>query len=140
RHRARRRAGGRARLRRGRARRVDDRPRSRCQGRAGVRDSRSTRDLCDLTLGRDRRRAVRTDDGRRARSDALPGARGLMAARRVVPWVALAVVLLAVAVVLAWPGGARSAAERARDLETELRCPECQGLSVADSQAPTSRA
>ena len=32
------------------------------------------------------------------------------------------------------------AAARAHDLETEFKCPECQGLSVADSQAPTSRA
>jgi cytochrome c-type biogenesis protein CcmH len=49
------------------------------------------------------------------------------------------VVLVAVAVVL-WPHGGQSAAARAHSLETQLKCPECQGLSVADSQAPTSRA
>jgi cytochrome c-type biogenesis protein CcmH len=49
------------------------------------------------------------------------------------------VVLIALAVVL-WPSGSQSPAARAHDLETQLKCPECQGLSVADSQAPTSRA
>ncbi len=56
------------------------------------------------------------------------------------PWIALGlVVVIALAVVL-WPNGHQSAAARAHSLETELKCPECEGLSVADSQAPTSRA
>ena len=56
------------------------------------------------------------------------------------PWIALGlVVVIALAVVL-WPSGSQSPAARAHDLETQLKCPECQGLSVADSQAPTSRA
>ena len=60
--------------------------------------------------------------------------------RRWGPWVALGlVVVVAVAVVL-WPSGSQSPSARAHDLETQLKCPECQGLSVADSQAPTSRA
>jgi cytochrome c-type biogenesis protein CcmH len=60
--------------------------------------------------------------------------------RKWLPWVALGlVVLIALAVVL-WPNGSRSPAARAHELETQLKCPECQGLSVADSQAPTSRA
>ena len=60
--------------------------------------------------------------------------------RRWGPWIALGlVVVIALAVVL-WPSGDRSRPPRApHDLETELRCPECSGLSVADSQAPTSR-
>jgi cytochrome c-type biogenesis protein CcmH len=56
------------------------------------------------------------------------------------PWIALGVVVVIALAVVLWPGGSQSAAERAHDLETELKCPECQGLSVADSQAPTSRA
>ena len=60
--------------------------------------------------------------------------------RRWGAWVALGlVVVVAVAVVL-WPSGSQSPSARAHDLETQLKCPECQGLSVADSQAPTSRA
>jgi cytochrome c-type biogenesis protein CcmH len=60
--------------------------------------------------------------------------------RRWWPWFALAVVVAVVFAVLLWPSGDRSAAARAHDLATELRCPECQGLSVADSNAPTSKA
>jgi len=60
--------------------------------------------------------------------------------RRWGPWIALGVVVAIALAVVLWPHGAQSAAARAHDLETELKCPECQGLSVADSQAPTSRA
>jgi len=60
--------------------------------------------------------------------------------RRWGPWIALgAVVVVALAVVL-WPRHDSSPAARAASLEQELKCPECDGLSVADSQAPTSRA
>jgi cytochrome c-type biogenesis protein CcmH len=61
-------------------------------------------------------------------------------ARRFVPWLALGVLVVVVLAVAAWPSGHRTPAERAHDLELELKCPECQGLSVADSEAPTSRA
>ena len=60
--------------------------------------------------------------------------------RRVWPWFALAVVVVGVLAVLVWPNGSQSDASRARQLATELRCPECEGLSVADSNAPTSKA
>lgn len=60
--------------------------------------------------------------------------------RRWGPWIALGVVVAIALAVVLWPHGGQSAAARAHDLETELKCPECQGLSVADSQAPTSRA
>jgi cytochrome c-type biogenesis protein CcmH len=56
------------------------------------------------------------------------------------PWIALALVVVVALAVVLWPSGSQSPAARAHDLETELKCPECQGLSVADSQAPTSRA
>lgn len=60
--------------------------------------------------------------------------------RRWGAWIALGfVVIVALAVVL-WPSGSQSTSARAHELETQLKCPECQGLSVADSQAPTSRA
>jgi cytochrome c-type biogenesis protein CcmH len=56
------------------------------------------------------------------------------------PWIGLiAVVVVALAIVV-WPRGDQSAAARAHTLETQLKCPECEGLSVADSNAPTSRA
>jgi cytochrome c-type biogenesis protein CcmH/NrfF len=60
--------------------------------------------------------------------------------RRWGPWVALGVVVAIALAVVLWPNGSQSAAARAHSLEAELKCPECQGLSVADSQAPTSRA
>ena len=60
--------------------------------------------------------------------------------RRVWPWFALAVVVVGVLAVLVWPNGSQSDASRAHQLATELRCPECEGLSVADSNAPTSKA
>ena len=55
-------------------------------------------------------------------------------------WVALAVLVVGVLVVVAWPGGDPSRVDRAHSIASELKCMECQGLSVADSQAPTSRA
>ncbi len=61
--------------------------------------------------------------------------------RRLLPAVALGglLALLAVGLVLALrPGVEPSAAERTDALARELRCPDCQGLSVADS--PTSSA
>jgi cytochrome c-type biogenesis protein CcmH len=60
--------------------------------------------------------------------------------RRWGPWVALGIVVAIALAVVLWPSGERSSAARAHDLETEFKCPECRGLSVADSQAPTSRA
>ena len=61
--------------------------------------------------------------------------------RRHLPSIALGAILAlgALAVVVAVrPGPAPSAADRAETLARELRCPDCQGLSVADS--PTSSA
>ena len=60
--------------------------------------------------------------------------------RRWGPWIALGAVVVVVLAITLWPGGDPSAAERARDLESQIKCPECQGLSVADSQATTSQA
>jgi cytochrome c-type biogenesis protein CcmH len=44
------------------------------------------------------------------------------------------------ALVLASHGGPPTTAERAQRLDRELRCPVCQGLSVADSPSSTSAA
>jgi cytochrome c-type biogenesis protein CcmH len=60
--------------------------------------------------------------------------------RRWGAWIALAGVVAVVLAVVLWPNGSQSTAARAHELETEFKCPECQGLSVADSQAPTSQA
>jgi cytochrome c-type biogenesis protein CcmH len=61
--------------------------------------------------------------------------------RRVFPWAALGVVVVVVLAWAAWPdGGSVTLRERARDLATELRCPDCEGLSVADSSTSSARA
>ena len=61
--------------------------------------------------------------------------------RRLLPWIVLAAVVIATLAVVVWPdGGDASPSARARSLSDEFRCPECEGLSVADSSAPTARA
>ncbi|MDQ3944613.1 MAG: cytochrome c-type biogenesis protein CcmH [Actinomycetota bacterium] len=64
-----------------------------------------------------------------------------MTVRRLLPVVTLAAVVLAALVIGSVPGdGDPSPAARTRRLAAELRCPVCQGLSVADSPSPTARA
>ena len=57
------------------------------------------------------------------------------------PWLVLAA-LLAGALVVATVGdpGPRTTAERARGVAESIKCPTCQGQSVADSSAPAARA
>ena len=62
--------------------------------------------------------------------------------RRVLPGVALAAVVV-VALVIGGAGrdkGPRTPAARAQSIARDLRCPVCQGLSVADSSSPTAEA
>ncbi|MFO1537707.1 MAG: cytochrome c-type biogenesis protein CcmH [Actinomycetota bacterium] len=56
------------------------------------------------------------------------------------PWIALAVVVVAVIVWAAQPSGAPTPAERARALAAQLRCPDCESLSAADAQTSSARA
>jgi cytochrome c-type biogenesis protein CcmH len=58
-----------------------------------------------------------------------------------VPWFALAAVVVIAGIVLAARSGPSNApAARAARLDNELACPVCVGESVADSNAPESRA
>ena len=61
-------------------------------------------------------------------------------ARRWLPWILLGVLVIGAITWAAWPGGSRTAAERAHDLATELKCPDCEGLSVADSSTASAGA
>lgn len=65
-----------------------------------------------------------------------------MRARRLLPWLGLAAVVVASLVVAAGSGGdaGTSPATRVERISEELRCPTCQGLSVADSPSSTARA
>ena len=56
------------------------------------------------------------------------------------PWIALGVVVVVVIAWVAWPSGTTSDADRAHDLAAELRCPDCESLSAADSQTQSARA
>lgn len=59
---------------------------------------------------------------------------------RVLSWAGvLAVVVLALAVGARPSGNPVTPAARAERIAAELRCPVCQGLSVADSDSPTAR-
>jgi cytochrome c-type biogenesis protein CcmH len=64
-----------------------------------------------------------------------------MKSRKLVPWIALAIVVIVgivALVVRSRPDD--SPAARARRLERQLACPVCEGQSIADSNSPQSRA
>jgi cytochrome c-type biogenesis protein CcmH len=58
-----------------------------------------------------------------------------------IAWLLLAATVVVALVWAAWPSdGDRIPNERARELATELRCPDCESLSVADSHTTLARA
>ena len=61
-------------------------------------------------------------------------------ARGWIPWLVLGVIAVVVVAWVAWPSGSTSDADRARALAAELRCPDCESLSAADSQTQSARA
>jgi cytochrome c-type biogenesis protein CcmH len=64
-----------------------------------------------------------------------------MTGRKLVPWLALAlVVAVGVVVLVVRSRPDNSPAARAARLERQLACPVCEGQSVADSNSPQSRA
>jgi cytochrome c-type biogenesis protein CcmH len=61
--------------------------------------------------------------------------------RRAVPWLALAAVVVVTLAIVVWPsGGTASDAERTRSIGSELRCPDCESQSIAQSSTETARA
>lgn len=54
-------------------------------------------------------------------------------------WGLLAVVLVGLLVVGVTDKGERSADQRARDLEEQVRCPQCRSQSVAQSDTPSAK-
>ena len=59
---------------------------------------------------------------------------------RRVAWVVLGVVVIGVLVGALWPrGGSETETARVRRLASELRCVDCEGLSVADSATASAR-
>jgi len=59
--------------------------------------------------------------------------------RRWLPWIVLGIVVVGSITMAAASKGHESNATRAHRLATEMRCPVCEGLSVADSEAETSK-
>src|SRR5512141_2145802 len=63
-----------------------------------------------------------------------------MSSRKILPWVALVIVVIVGVVALVIRSRPdNSPAARAARLERQLACPVCEGQSVADSNAPQSR-
>jgi cytochrome c-type biogenesis protein CcmH len=61
--------------------------------------------------------------------------------RRLLVWGGAAVLIVGALVWAAWPsGGTETAADRAHELATEIRCPDCEALSVADSSSSSAQA
>jgi cytochrome c-type biogenesis protein CcmH len=61
--------------------------------------------------------------------------------RRWWPWILLGVLAIGAIGYAAWPrSGDESLAAHTRRLSSEIRCVDCQGLSVADSATSTARA
>jgi cytochrome c-type biogenesis protein CcmH len=59
---------------------------------------------------------------------------------RKLTWLGLAVAAVVVLAVVLWPrSGTPSVAARTRSLASELRCVDCEGLSVADSSTASAR-
>jgi cytochrome c-type biogenesis protein CcmH len=57
------------------------------------------------------------------------------------PWIALAVIVVGAIAWAASSGDDEPASRaRARELASELRCPDCEGLAVADSSTSSARA
>ena len=56
------------------------------------------------------------------------------------PWIVLVVVVVAVVAWAVWPSGSESEADRAHSIAAQLRCPDCESLSAADSQTSSARA
>jgi len=64
----------------------------------------------------------------------------MMTLLRRLSWLGVLVVTIGTLILAAQPPGDGSTAEaRAERIAAELRCPVCQGLSVADSDSPTAR-
>ncbi|HVM40264.1 MAG TPA: cytochrome c-type biogenesis protein [Acidimicrobiia bacterium] len=64
-----------------------------------------------------------------------------MSVRRLLPWALMAAAVVVALVLATRPGDAPASPEaRAERLSSQLRCPVCQGLSVADSPSSTARA
>lgn len=55
-------------------------------------------------------------------------------------WAPMAALVLLGAVVLAGLAGGRAPADRVEVLASQVRCPDCPGISVAESETPTARA
>lgn len=69
---------------------------------------------------------------------------GELARRRrtesLVVWVVLALVLAGALVFASWRGGVQTPAQRATALDSIIKCPSCDGISVEDSSASTAAA
>lgn len=61
--------------------------------------------------------------------------------RRWLPWIVLAILVVGTVGYAAWPrGGDESLTAHTRRLASELRCVDCESLSVADSATQSARA